>query len=261
MSETNEEKWPAGRGVRPGCLLALLLGPVLFLTLMGGIGFGVLGLFITLVFGWITFLVDTWPRISWDWGTICFYILCVGWLVFLAHNFITWLIRNIVSASGNSLSWPLKWTCCGVIAIGLCMAIGMAVAGIAHQLVWLLESNEPMYELQPKNLQVLRDKNGLSLAIRQVLIDAHTLADFKKYLADEVERSKGQGFSLEQALQSSHVLLLANDGKVEGVLIFPRNPEAQRFGGDYIHGENYDNLKSKEVKEFIQKHRANLVAL
>lgn len=259
MSQAENQSRRSGVGL--GCLLSIVAGGFLFVLLMGGIGFGVMGLLVSLLFGWISFLTKTAPKISWDGGTICLYVLIIGCLVFLADNFFKWLVRSISVARGRNFFWPLKWTCAGVIATGLCMLIGMAVTGIAHQMVWLLESDEPMYEQRPRSLQALRDEDGLAQVIRQMLIDTHTVAGLIQDLAKEVERPQGQGFSLEHALEISHVLCLAEDGKIQGALIFPRQPDAQRLGGYHIYGDRQKRLSSEQVQAFIQQNRANLIAL
>src|SRR5438445_13431226 len=98
MSNTEESSTPsASRPSRFGCLAALLVIPLFFLLMMAGIGTGLIDLGITLMFGWITFLGDTWPRISWNWGAIWTAILCVGLVLSLGHRFLDGLCRSIAS--------------------------------------------------------------------------------------------------------------------------------------------------------------------
>src|SRR6059058_4638886 len=87
--------------IRWGCLLPLVIVPFFFLLMMAGIGTGLLDLSISLLFGWINFLGDIWPRIAWNWSAICFGILCVCLILVLGQWFLNWLSRSIAIARGK----------------------------------------------------------------------------------------------------------------------------------------------------------------
>src|SRR5689334_12963767 len=147
MSAAQESPARSSSGLRTfGCLVLALVGlPLFFFLMMAGIGIGLLDLTITLLFGWISFIRDVWPRISWNPGSIFTGILCSALIFGLGHWFLDWLSRGIASARGKSLRWPMKWTACGLGAIALCFLIGMAVAGAAHQIGWIAQSEESLY--------------------------------------------------------------------------------------------------------------------
>src|SRR5580765_7346559 len=141
MSSTEESSTPsAPQRSRLGCLVVFLAIPLFFLMMMAGIGTGLVDLGVTLLFGWIRFLSDTWPRISWNAGAIWTTCLCVGLVLLLGHWFLVWLCRSVASTRGKPFSWPWKWTWCGLVGIALCFLVGMAIAGAVHQLGWIAES-------------------------------------------------------------------------------------------------------------------------
>src|SRR6185369_14493171 len=92
------------------------------------------------------FLHDTWPRISWDSGAILTATFCVGLVAVLGHSFLEWLCRGIAAARGKTFLWPWKWTACGLVGIGLSFLVGMTIAGAAHQIGWIAESEETPFQ-------------------------------------------------------------------------------------------------------------------
>jgi len=63
---------PSGLPARRGCTISgCIFGAIVILLLMMvGIGAGLAEIGVALLFGWIAFLADVWPRISWNWAAI-----------------------------------------------------------------------------------------------------------------------------------------------------------------------------------------------
>jgi len=250
----------AFRPSRLGCLLGLFAIPLfLFLLMMAGIGTGLIELGFTLLFGWVSFLSDTWPRISWNWSAVLTGLLCIGLVLLLAHLFLAWLCRSIASNRGKTFSWPWKWTWCGLIGVGLCFLVGMAVAGAAHQIGWIAENEEPLFE--DKFLERFRGQIACR-TIAGCLKPDSTVDSVRADVAAIIKGIEGRPSSQWPNMQSLHVLLLIDpDAKVEGVLVFPRNAERRlRFGGDYQGPSDRLRISHPDLMEFVRTNEARLVA-
>jgi len=245
-----------------GCLVAALIGFPLFLFLMmAGIGIRLLDLTITLLFGWISFIRDVWPRISWNWGSIFTGILCSALIFGLGHWFLDWLSRAIASARGKSFRRPWKWTAAALFAIALCFLIGMAVAGTAHQIGWIAQSDEPLYEETPRNFEHYREAHAIKYMLADCLRDTNTVQGFRVRVRDTMKEMWGRS-SYHPNLESLHLLMLVNsNAQVEGVLVFPRNTEGwQKWGGDFDTYSNDEQLNPESLSAFIESNAANLIA-
>jgi hypothetical protein len=246
-----------------GCLLAVLVGfPLFFLLMMAGIGIGLLDLTITLLFGWISFIRDVWPRISWNWGSIFSGILCSAIIFGLGHWFLDWLSRGIATAKGKSFRWPWRWTACGLGAIALCFLIGMAVAGAAHQIGWIAQSDEPLYEQMPRNFEHYREVNHMGYMLTECLSGTDTVQSFRVRVGNKMEEMRRIGSYYHPDFQSVHLLMLVNsNAQVEGVLVFPRNTEArQKWGGEYDTHINEQHFNPDVLSAFIESNAPNLIA-
>jgi hypothetical protein len=229
---------------------------------MPEIGAGLIDLIITLLFGWISFIRDVWPRISWNWGSIFTGILCSAIIFGLGHWFLAWLCRGIATARGKSFRCPWKWTACGLGAIALWFLIGMAVAGAAHQIGWIAQSEEPLYEEMPRNFAHSREVHYMGYMLRECLSGTDTVQSFRVHLPDKMEQMRRIGSSYHPDFQSVHLLMLVNsDAQVEGVVVFPRNTEArQKWGGEYDTHTNEEHLNPEVLSAFIESNASNLIA-
>jgi hypothetical protein len=244
---------------RFGCLVAALVGfPIFFLMMMAGIGIGLLDLTITTLFGWISFIRDIWPRISWNWGSILTGILCSALILFLGHSLLAWLSHGIAAARGKPFRWPMKWTVCGLGAIALCFLIGMAVAGAAHQIGWIAESDEPLYEERPRAIAHYREVRDMGYMVAGCLGGTNTVQSLRACVRDAVKDSSFHHPNIE----SVHLLMLVNsNAQVEGVIVFPRSTEArQRWGGEFQTHTNDEHLSASELSAFVENNVANLIA-
>jgi len=264
MSNSEESSTrSASRPTRLGCVLGLLAIPLFFFLLMAGVGTGLVDLGVTVLFGWIKFAADTWPRISWNWSAIWTGILCVGVVLLLGHWFLNGLCRSIASAQGKTFSWPWKWTWCGLTGVGLCFLVGMAVAGAAHQIGWIAESEETLFEDKYRVLHERSRVRHVCYVIAGCLNATNTVESLRTDIVAEFEReTEGRHSSQWPDLQSLHLLLLTgSDAKVEGVLVFPRDAEARlRFGGEYQGQADRQTMRFDELMKFIRTNEARLVA-
>jgi hypothetical protein len=248
---------------RFGCLVLALVGlPLFFFLMMAGIGIGVADLTITVLFGWISFIRDVWPRISWDFGSILTVILCSALILFLGHWFLDWLSRGIASAKGKTFRWPMKWTACAFGAIALCFLIGMAVAGAAHQIGWIAENDEPLYEQRPRAIEHYREVQEMRYMLAGCLNGTDTVQSLRACVQDAMKERRGRSSYHRPNIESVHLLMLVNsNAQVEGVIVFPRDKEArQRWGGEFETHTNDEPWRADVLSEFIKSNEANLIA-
>lgn len=96
-----------------------------------------------LLFGWVSFLRHTLPRVTWNAEAIAGFLLTLVLLVAAGHA----LARRARAAlRPEAPPWPLRWT--GIAVAGLICMFGTSVAsaGLAHQTLWLLRDDQPMVE-------------------------------------------------------------------------------------------------------------------
>lgn len=92
-----------------------------------------------LAIGWTLFLARVAPLTKVDPGGIATALLCLGLLAAGAHAFLVWLHGAI---RGPEHRWPFRWTASLVGVVVVMFAAGMATAGVAHQVGWLVGSGE-----------------------------------------------------------------------------------------------------------------------
>jgi prepilin-type processing-associated H-X9-DG protein len=121
-------------------VIILLLGAVAFL-LLACAGFAVpIDLALSLAFGWISYLRRVVPQVTVDRGGVATGLGCLILLALGSHAFLKWLDGSI---RGPERRWQPRWTAAAVAAVVLLFVAGLAAAGVAHQVGWLLTSREP----------------------------------------------------------------------------------------------------------------------
>src|SRR5258708_1240973 len=242
--------------------LTTILVVFVFMFMMTGAGSGQLEALLTLLLGWLQFLKRTVPQISWNWDIIGMALLCLGMILFLAHRFLNWITRSIASVRGSSFVWPWKWTWCGSLAVALFFLVGMAVGGTAHQIGWIVSSEEPWYERKPRHLKNLIEMSQLSQKVRQLLLNSTTGEGLRKALWNSDPEQ--HGFEGQPSLlQSYNILLVVGvDGKVTGAILLPRSSESQsKVGGHYVTDQDSKPIPAKDLPELIRSYQGKLVAL
>jgi len=263
MSDGKESSPPLSTRPRnrllKGCLIPVL---VLLLLMCLGIVPLTFAFLLILPFGWINFLAATLPRVSWDWGTLSLGVLCAGLILWLGHRFFGWLSQHIATARGKNFSWPWRWTWCGFVGVILFFLVGMAVAGAAHQIGWIVSNKECLFEEQPRKMNHYLEMRDVQYVVQECLSDTSTTSDLRQEIAKTLEQRGHQSSWLPSGMQSLHLLMLVgSNAKVDGILIFPRDPEAQsNFGGLFVGRTDERPVPAKELRSFIETNEARLVA-
>ncbi len=94
---------------------------------------------LSVVFGWVLFLIHTLPRMTVDGPSV--FVGCLALALFTAGVHVAgraWR-RNALAKP----PWKLRWSLATVVGIFLLFAAGISLIGIVHQAGWLLTSPEP----------------------------------------------------------------------------------------------------------------------
>ena len=282
MSDTKEPKESRPRrAVGIGCFALALVGlPIFFLMMIVGIGPGFVELGFTELFGWVSFLIDTMPRVSWNWGAIMFAIGCrflaasllaalfaIGcsaFVLFVGHHFATWLSRGFTSARGISFVWPLRWTLCCFAIMGIGFLVAMSVAGVAHQVGWIVGSNDSLFEDRFASFRRrYSEMSAAEYAARESLDNATTVAAFRTAIRRFSKTPNGGPLAAQGGLESVHLLMMVgSEGSIDSVLIFPRDPRAQeRLGGKLVTtGGAARSIPGKQLRQFVNDNEKKFVA-
>jgi prepilin-type N-terminal cleavage/methylation domain-containing protein/prepilin-type processing-associated H-X9-DG protein len=130
-------------------LVELLVVLAILAVLVGCMGFIVpIDFAFNLAFGWVVFLARVVPRVRVGWAGVATGITLLVLLAAGTHLFLGWLSDQVrgPARSEDSGERPLKprWTAALVCLVVLMFVAGLATAGIAHQVGWLLTSGEPL---------------------------------------------------------------------------------------------------------------------
>jgi prepilin-type processing-associated H-X9-DG protein len=102
---------------------------------------------IAMTFGWVKYLIRVVPQVTVSWGGVATAAICLAVFALGAHSFLRWLYEQVQQASAGRVyridaPWPRRWTAAMVALIVLMFVAGLAAAGFAHQVGWLLTSRE-----------------------------------------------------------------------------------------------------------------------
>jgi hypothetical protein len=102
-----------------------------------------------LLFGWFSFLQKTLPRVTVEWRGIGVAGIAVVLFVSGSHWFATWYVGAQPATSdepAKSISWRFRWTASIAALIVVMFCAGVAMVGVAHQIVWMLTSRESAFD-------------------------------------------------------------------------------------------------------------------
>jgi hypothetical protein len=125
---------PAQKGLeRLYAIIAISL-VVMFLGCSGLIT--ALELPLRLLLGWAWHLAQAFPSLLPHWHKLLLPLGCFALATWLAHRFIRWWI----SAKGNGIDWRARHTIPATLLVLLGAAAAIALSGVVHQAVWLLDA-------------------------------------------------------------------------------------------------------------------------
>ena len=156
-------------------LFLLVLLVMFFLIILGMDQFLLLPL--TVLFGWIVFLRDVVPQVTWNWELIATGVICLAIFVWGFHRTATWMRQG---ASSAEVGWRWRWTVTVTLGVTCFFTATIAVIGVLHQSIWLAKTEEPM----------LRYQNHFMRHPRTIVRDA------EYFIATEATRRSGERFDI-----------------------------------------------------------------
>ncbi len=118
----------------------IIISIILFVVLTSpGLLFLLQMLFYLLV-GWVFYLKRVLPEVQIGWSGVGMGATCLVLLAFGLHGFMRWMAREV----NPGQVWKRKWTGAMILGVIALFVSGMSVAGVTHQVGWLLTSKEPL---------------------------------------------------------------------------------------------------------------------
>lgn len=141
--------------------IAFLLVDLFVLMVLGcAIGAGEPLIFtVTILFGWIKFLIRTLPAVQFPPESLAVGLGCIICIFVLGHVTARWLRREI---SPDAPPWRLRSTAMVVGTIVLMFACGMAATGVGHQIGWLMNDEGPMWRSPYPAVNQLKCESNLN---------------------------------------------------------------------------------------------------
>jgi prepilin-type processing-associated H-X9-DG protein len=158
--------------------VALVLGLGVALALYGGPAPDVL---LGLGLGWAAYLARVVPQVKIAWDGVVTGVFCLALFTVGLHQTLTWL-HGEVQKSGRAgagagaeraRAWSLRWTVALVALIVMMFLVGIAAAGVVHQVGWLIASRRSLVEEKPR----YRDVYGSSTDHLKQIGSASALLD------------------------------------------------------------------------------------
>lgn len=96
--------------------------------------------------GWLTFAVRVIPKVKVRWDGLVIFTLGFLLACALTHCFLQWLVRESqLKRSAAIVPWRLSSSVSLVAIVLLIFAIGISMAGIVHQVGWIMNSPKSLY--------------------------------------------------------------------------------------------------------------------
>src|SRR4026207_2210934 len=136
--------------------LGVLFG-VLFLGLILPELLSAGSLFVSVFFGWFSFLQRVWPNVTVNWNGIGMVLLCSVLIIAGLHSLSGWLFTSVTTKANTcpGLRWRWSWTLALYAGVWMLFAAIMGAVGVAHQVGWLFRFGEPFYRPR-KHVFILR---------------------------------------------------------------------------------------------------------
>jgi prepilin-type processing-associated H-X9-DG protein len=135
--------------MRRRMIIAALWIVALFLLACAGMALP-LDFAIALGFGWVWYLARVLPQVGVAWGGVITAALCLALFLAGLHTFLVWLYDQVGAAADPGdpavRRWRPRWTLALGVLLVLIFVAGLSAAGIAHQVGWLLTSEEPLVQ-------------------------------------------------------------------------------------------------------------------
>ena len=172
-------------------LIGLVIG---FFVLLPAVPFVFQAIFFLLV-GWAFFLADSAAAITINPAGIAIGLVALGLFVVGLHLLLRWLRATVVAEPADPMAprhWPFRATL-AVAAVTITMfTAGISLVGMAHQLVWMATSKEPLLSSGGGAAR----RNNSANKLKQIAIAAQNFYDTHSRLLPAGVTVDGQGRAL-----------------------------------------------------------------
>jgi hypothetical protein len=201
-------------------VVAMVGGFILLLFVSGPMADAILSAVAALLTGWLFFLGRTLPAMSWNWSAIGFAALASAAILILMHRLGGWLWRSRTPATGT---WRWGWTAGAFAVVWLIFGYVLATVGIAHQLGWMLSSEEPL--VHSGNMAHRARLSMYAGVARHFVSEAGwDLAEFQIRIRESLAQNPAQ--------EEMQIVPVTNaEGKMQRLLVIPRDVRLQKIVG------------------------------
>lgn len=102
----------------------------------------------------------------------------------------------------------------------------------------------------------------LDMEFRVAMAETNTIAGIRQSFRDSHVERRSHERRKQSVLESFHILLVStNSEKVDGIIIFPRNPEIKsRLNGYFITEDDSAEVSTNQLSELLRERASFLLA-
>jgi hypothetical protein len=188
VKSSNVWLWLAGIWLTISCMVALVPPFVELPT------------FVLVLFGGVRFVANNLSRMTYDTPALALGGAAMVLFVGLAH----WVFRGFASRPHSTevsvqptIRWKWRWTFAVLAVVILMFAAGISLVGLTHQVVWVANSPEPMYEEVMGGWLGHTDPGSRGNDLKMIGMGFHNFHDTYKGLPGPKAKYYGGGHSWE----------------------------------------------------------------
>jgi hypothetical protein len=109
----------------------------------------------SLLMGWLSFALSVLPQVEVRPGGVAVFVISFGFAVGCSHFLIRWLVSEInpKRRPDAQIRWRLRSSVSLVLLCMMIFVVGIGMAGVTHQVGWLITSPEPMFVSKTQTIQ------------------------------------------------------------------------------------------------------------
>lgn len=179
-----------------------------------------------LAFGWLSFLQQVLPEVTFRWGAIVEFLLVAAVLAAGSHLFLRWLWRQLHAGAPEDSVWRPRWSVSLLLLGVLLFAATMASVGIGHHMGWMMSGRARLVRSSWPGIELEGGRSSRRLCDEaREQLQAGTPAEqlTRKLLGDA---------SLRAMVEAQHVVPHVSPEGKPVVVVFARDPLVrERDGG------------------------------
>jgi len=251
LNNEPRKRWTLGRVSLWGFCAFFSL--YVFLILVGRT---LMEMLLVLPFGWVGFSQRVLSEIRVNWDLLGMALLCLTVGGVVLHQFLRWVSGYAMKARGSTFVWPMRWTVCGLILMGLFFVIGTAVSGVKQQVEWIRQSDAPKTVLRSPSLA-----SAMKMLAMEMSFEMEDGVASYKTLQTKFRDIDGATIypAYRPAIKHLHGLAIFEGEKCVGFMLFPRDEALlAKHGGQYVTTNSMEWVTPAQLQDVLAKHRDNL---